>query len=312
MDSATKRARKSVFANAETYCFRCIPAAGFSHSSVKAVLRAMAELILETGSPPSPEDVVKLALGYEGARAQGFAVAAQDVVPIVYGGAVTTRTASSGVVWAEAIEVADSWVKDHIVWAYHPRGERHQVPGLLKTLLRNSRAEDYIKRISKLAFHAAASLAANSVEQLATTVAEYRTIFFEEWGAGRLINPRAAALARTLERYFGSELLAWKPPGAGSASSIILITTNAVRILQFLLDAGWHAQRAIPTAAIGYLKRRDVIQVSAGMRLDLVGAADLGINLQLGGACCGLAVEPRSELTIRAERCAKPASLDVR
>lgn len=254
----------------------------------------------ERGTPPDATDVIARALRDSAARVGGRLVAAQDVAAIVLGGAVTTITRARGTVECRRVPCKREWVSRHIVWGHDPHGDGHRVPDLLQGLLSHPQAAGFILRISRLAMQVSGGLRCGDLTRVAGAVNAYRKVFFEEWGEGRLLHPRVAELAREMGRDLGGSLLAWKPPGAGSASSLIAVTTEPARVVDHLHAAGWEAFPAALSPGLRMCERGGAIHLSAPQRIDLVGGADLGQNLGVEGRCCGLTVEPRNRATLRA------------
>jgi hypothetical protein len=50
------------------------------------------------------------------------------------------------------------------------------------------------------------------------------------------------------------------------------------------------------------IKSNGEVRFTAGHRIDFIGAADLGQNVEIGleGCCCSCAIEPRTEIVLAA------------
>ncbi len=157
-------------------------------------------------------------------------------------------------------------------------------------------------RISALALQASDAVLRGDLGRLALAVRRYVTIF-DAWTQGRLINDEVGRIAAGLGAALGHDLLAWKPPGAGSSSSIIaLVRDGAARAaLGYLEEQGWVAMPAILADGLqGEMNGPSVARFVAPYRIDLIGAADLGQDrrLRVNGICIAAAIEPLSELTM--------------
>jgi hypothetical protein len=287
----------------ETYIMHGAPGFGISDSSTRGVLEAAGRHCRERGLPLDPEAIIASALELERALAHGRAVAADDVVPIVRGGATEVHTLASGAVRHEPIACDEGWVAEHLLFTYDPGGRRHRVPGSLEALFTHPHAGAYVTELSGLALRASDALGRCNAVTLADTMRCYVTLF-DTWSGGRLTHEAARQMAGRLEAELGRGLLAWKQPGAGAASSLVVLLADGVMhaARTLLARAGWVALPALVTGALDARADRPggPIRITAGHRIDLVGAADLGQDPSIGvdGVCCSIAINPRCELTL--------------
>lgn len=290
-----------VCSNRELFDPRSIPAMGYSFSAMKAVLRAAIDEYFVAHGKPDLAAVARRALHLERIAADGLPVAANDVTPIVFGGALAVHTsAESRQVSHVRIECDPDWWGSFLVWAYRPSGVSHHVPGLLRRLVEHGAAADYVAQISDIARTMIDAAKLHDIEAVASHVNEYRQLFFEGWGQGELIHPDTRCVAERLNSTFGSDFLGWKPPGAGAASSIVCLVRNPIAVCEFLRTVGWVAEVASLTCGLRMkpASQGNGVQFSCGGRIDLVGAADLGMCFGADGVCVSLAVGPRSRLLV--------------
>jgi galactokinase/mevalonate kinase-like predicted kinase len=290
----------------ETYRWCGLHGLGVSASSNRSLLEAAGQFYLAHGLPPILDQVVARALQSERALAGGHAIAAQDVAAIAYGGAQEIHTSASGAVGHRRIACNAEWLRDHVIFAYNPSGQRHDAPGLLEALFAHPQARGYVARISALALEASDALQRCDLGRLARAIRPYVTTF-SAWAGGRLVNDETAritaGLGDALDRN-GRGLLAWKFLGAGAASSLIALVGDGSHqaASDHLEGEGWVV---VPVRLAGGLDWQESgpgeVRFVAGHRIDLVGAADLGQDRAIGvdGVCVALAIEPLSELTIR-------------
>lgn len=273
---------------------------GLSLSSSHLVL-IVAALLRFLPDDPALAAVIALATQIEAALAHGFKVGIQDVVSIAVGGAVETHTTASGGISFRRVAAPDPhWITRHAFIAFDPGGRRHAVPELLPLLLRHPDIRLHFERICQLALQASEAYRRGDVFSLGSAVSEYVRLF-EAISGGVFVNPAVRHLAGRLEKALGHRLVAWKPPGAGDASSIAaLVVDEAARdkALQVCRAAGWAAAPVIPTGGLLHEAYGSGCVYTAGLRIDWVGLADLGSNCIAEGVCFGTAIEPRNELVI--------------
>lgn len=287
---------------------------GISSSSNFAVLYEASQLYLQNGPPLAPEEVARAALRFERRWEANMAVAADDVYPITYGGVRKVITGPNtrknggivdGQVTTEAVDHDPRWIAEHVVVAFDPRGTRHKVQIVLADLFEDKAAAvRYVKQFSGYADKACAAIKNRDCVGLAAAVNAYRD-GFNEWTKGKHIG-NVEAEARQLK---GLRVLGWKPPGAGASRSLIVITPDAeasAAVIQFFQNMEWWASPAYVTSGIcgEFIKANGDIRITAGHRLDFVGAADLGQDIRIGapGRCCSCAIEPRTEMLLSATR----------
>lgn len=97
----------------------------------------------------------------------------------------------------------------------------------------------------------------------------------------------------------------WKPSGGGASESMITITENDTMrnvVMPFFKQRDWVALPAHVTSGIcgEFITNNGDVRITAGHRLDFVGAADLGQDIAIGhaGCCCSCAIEPRTEIVL--------------
>jgi galactokinase/mevalonate kinase-like predicted kinase len=284
---------------------------GISSSSNFAVLYEAGQLFLRNGAPLSLEAVARAALRFERRLAFGGAVAADDVYPITYGGMLKVKTQPNtkvrgviedGSVSVEPIAHDPRWIADHVVVAVNPHGERHDVPNLLAKLFHHPSARDIVKKISGLAEKACDAIVAQDCKKLAKAVTAYREIF-DLW-TGNEYTKNVSAIAEGLPQ----PALAWKPPGGGASQSLIVITEKGATktVIEYFRRIKWWAIPAYVTGGLcgEFVKTGGDVRITAGHRLDFVGAADLGQDCAIGtpGICCSCAIEPRTEIVLTEHR----------
>jgi hypothetical protein len=281
--------------------FRGAPGFGFSKSSARFTLDAAIEYFLRTGRVPGPLDHVEIissALWKEQQRA-GRLVGGQDVCTIVTGRVCRTLTYASGAVVGEPVSHDPEFIRSHVLLAIDPHGERHDIPTALAKLFGHPQRREFVKRISDLAELAAASCAASELVGLARAMNRYR-VLKDQWSGHRFVRREVRQMAHALARSLGrGGLLAWKPPGGGSASSLILLVGEAHgdKAIRFLTSQGWIAERAVVSEGLRVAPDGDVVRFSCPHRADMVGAADLSRDpsIATAGVCLSIAVEPRDE-----------------
>jgi hypothetical protein len=289
---------------------------GISSSSNFAVLYEAAQSYLRHGPPLSPRSIAEAALRFERRWALGAAVAADDVFPITYGGLVKVYTEPNrledhtfieGKVRTEQVSHDPGWVAEHVVVAFDPHGERHDVPNLLRGLCDHPRAKSYIPLLSGLADQAAQAIGGEEIDGLAAAINDYKAMI-DEWMKGRYLS-HIAEMAAALTRALPDKVAAWKPPGAGASKSVIVIVRGKAardQVIGFFDKNGWTAVPAYVTTGVcgEFLTAGGSVRLTAGHRIDFVGGADLGqdVAIGVGGICCSCAIEPRSEFVISTTR----------
>jgi hypothetical protein len=295
-----------------TYRSLGVHGVGISASSNFAVLYEASQLYLYNGPPLSSREVARAALRFERHMAHSNAIAADDVYPIVYGGLVRVVTRPNtkvddevvdGDVLVEPVSHEPRWIADHVVVAFDPAGERHRAPLLLGRLFEHPDAVRFVERLSALADRAGRAIGAEDLTDLAALVHDYNGLL-NEWSAGAF-TANVERVARRLEGQLGKQVLAWKPPGGGATLSLMVVAADRVArdaVLAFFEAEGWWATPALITGGVygEFLKSKGKVRLTAGHRLDFVGAADLGQDLHIGkeGCCCSCAIEPRAEILV--------------
>lgn len=270
---------------------------GLSWSSRRAVTQAQ---VVESGEPfhgnrdSELERVMSIALAMESERAGFRLVALQDVGTIVHGGICRVATyAGNRTPIVNSLPHGAEALSGKIVVGFRPNAKRHNIANLLESLLRHPRASQHVARISELVPDACDALA-DSLSELGPLMAEYRSIV-SAWHSSYVL-PEVRDVAESLSRRLGSSLLCWKTPGGGAASAILLITSEAQRAINGLKEHGWEAFAPSITAGVAAKTNGSQIVVTAPLRVDLVGFADLGANTEIGqdGECLAVAITPRS------------------
>lgn len=277
---------------------------GLAQSSQMLILNAaLASFWLHEGRV-NLRFVLESALGQERILAHGRRIAAQDVVTELVGGAVLVDTLpgrGAEVSW-RGVQCDREAVAKHMVFAHRREGSRHRAGDLLQVLFAHPMAREYVRELSQCAEAAAKALAKGAFADLARVVTVGRG-HFDQWSDGAFTNGLRTIGDRLDARFKGR--IGWKPAGAGACLSIIVIVEpSAVRddVLAFLAEDGWTAEPVRVTEGLNVQVEgaEGMIRISAPLRVDLVGAADLGLDEGIGcsGVCCALAVEPRRELTL--------------
>lgn len=283
---------------------------GLSSSSNYAVLFEAMQSYFRNGLPIDREAVARAALRFERRNRQSGAVAANDVYPIAHGGVVEVQTEPNrsgglseqdGRVSVRRIACDRNWVADHVLLAFNPVGQRHNVPGLLARLFGHARAAEIVGTISGLASDACGALERCDFDSLAQAVRLYRETF-DGWMNGAYLNAVRGVAEQMIQRLSIPEL-EYKPPGAGSTESLIILVPDraaGARVSSFLAERHWWVQPAIVTDGVcsELLAGERGVRITAGHRIDFVGAADLGQDSRIGvaGRCCACAISPRTEI----------------
>lgn len=286
---------------------------GFSSSSNLEVLFAACRLLILGPHCVARQDVARAALASERHLAGGARIAANDVFPIVFGGVGVTQTwpitradgGGSGR-WPANRDTRFTRVRynpgamaQHIVVAVARDGLRHYVPGLLGGVFSDPGAAAFVRRVSALTDRGVEAIRQNNFRHLAQAVNEYRDRF-DELTHGSFTAP-VARDAQRLVRRFGKTSFGWKAAGAGACRSLILVSDDpekAAAVARFLEGSDWKAGPLKVTRGLLLQRMRAGLHVafSAGHRVDLIGAADLGQDPRIGvpGRCLACAVEPRT------------------
>lgn len=304
--------------NIPKFSLRCtvndIHGIGVSSSSTFAIIYAASQIYLKTkAQPPSRADIARLALMFERASSSQHAIAAQDVYPITYGGAVKTITEPDtvcdgrivqGKISVESIPCDAKWVENHFLLAANFNAEKHDAPGLLSSLYNDHLAADYVASITDLADTACDAIIKKDIVLLAMTIEKYKTEF-DKWTGGKYL-AKVKQDIDMLSAKHSSDILAWKPPGAGGSKSVIVIAPTQVsrnRLIKCFNELGWWASPVKITGGVSVHDSEEAqsFQVSAGHRVDIVGAADLGQDISIGqkGHCCGFAIKPRVKIIVK-------------
>lgn len=294
-----------------TYRSLSVHGMGISASSNFAVLYEASQLYLRSGAPVPREEVAKAALLFERRWASKLAVAADDVYPITYGGMLKVITeVAPPIVKTEQVPFDPCWIADHVVVAFDPHGKRHEAEKFLERLVNHPQAQDYVREFSAYAATACEAITPGreNLDSLAEVVNKYRESFdkwtFDESKMRSDFTHNVRGVAEHLMSLF--HIRAWKPPGAGASKSLMLITTGRAvtdAVVTYLTGKGWWASPAIATTGIcGEFVRSDgKIRITAGHRIDFIGAADLGQDQRIAtpGMCCSCAIEPRTMIVFR-------------
>ncbi len=247
------------------------------------------------------ERIMADALAREKAAA-GYAIAAQDVGSIAYGGVCRVAIRGCGVE-VQTLDHDVHWISSHTVIALDPAGSPHKASVLLRDLIADPRAGRFVRCLSRTAERAAAAIRARDVASLGDAVNRSRHLF-NEWASGRYVTPEVAHIAGLLQKEFGRSVYGYKPPGAGAASVLMAMTDDVGGVIAFLNSVGWYAWAARVTRGLDCqpCAGHKLIRMTAGHRIDFVGAADLGIALPVeeAGVCVSCCVEPRNALTFEA------------
>jgi hypothetical protein len=244
-----------------------------------------------------------MALSDERRSAGGRAIAADDVIPIVRGGAVQVYTFADGSFNHEPIDVDLAFIRRHLIFAYDPSGQRHNVPNLLESLFTHPKAGDFVTHISSVALEASQALRDSNIHLLANAVRKYVDLF-QGWTRKRMVHAPVQEIANHLQNELGSGFLGWKPPGAGGASSLLaLVEADAAKMALDRLDKfGWEAMPVNVSPGVHWqvLRGGRQFRFTAPHRADLVGGGDLGQDREIGvdGICCSIAIEPRCTLSL--------------
>lgn len=273
---------------------------GVSASSNESVLRTLSRYCLVNGGPPAPEKLAKEALKLERRLADGRAIAANDVYPIVFGGIQMIHTYSVRVM-PEPIRGVEEWLGQHLTVAFQPNGSRHDAAKMLKKLVQNRQlACYYIRKFSQFAAMVAVALKTSDLVNLAWAMTQYRELF-DKW-TQYAYTSETQGIMQKLQAALPSKVMSWKPPGAGACGSLIILSPNKEArdlVIQFLRNEGWCASPAVVTGgASTEILPHNKVRITAGYRLDLIGAADLGQDstIRQCGCCIGVAIEPRAEM----------------
>jgi hypothetical protein len=276
--------------------------AGFALSSLRTALAVAERLCREERRLfLSAELVAQRALEDERAES-GLPIAGQDVATIVHGGVCEIFTGADGRINVCPIEHNPLWIARHTIVALDPNGERHSAPTLLRGLLTHPLAKEFVRRISATGTQAAQAIRSQDVAALADAVNRYRGLF-NEWARGRYVTPTVQAVAEQLQGLLGDRQLGWKPPGAGGASALLVVADDAGKVLEFFDSLGWYAWPAQVTHGLECdgSAAPEAVRISAGLRIDYIGAADLGSAKEINepGICVAFAIQPRIEKIFR-------------
>lgn len=269
---------------------------GLSYSSCHAVFRAAGEI--HAGDIlPSFASVAQRAVEIERRANAGRCVATQDVLAIVHGGMVAVHTAADGGFGVARVSCSPTFVSEHVLLAVNPAGVSHDVPTLLADLFQHPRRRKFVAEFSRDACAASAAVQGDDPILLADAVNRYRH-GLDAWSGGVFCDP-----IRKLMDEFENEsvgLLGWKPPGAGGAESVALIVDGSRESYavadRFFRERGWLIGAVEMTEGLAIsVHANGAAKFSAGLRLDLVGAADLGRDPAIAedGLCLALAIAPR-------------------
>jgi len=275
---------------------------GFSASSNETVLRVALRFYLVNGRIPTPEELAKEALKFERRMANGRAVAANEVYPIVFGGIQLLHSYLVRVM-PEPVLGAEEWLGQYLCMAFNPNGGRQIAKAVPEKLFQNQKAgRCYVREISRFAEASGSALKRHDLLNLGHGMNEFRRTF-DQWTDG-VYTSRTKAMIRKLEKAVPSGIIAWKPPGAGGCESLTILSPNQEArdaVIQHLRKLGWWAAPVSVTGGFSMeISPRNAVRVTAGYRLDLIGAADLGqdATIRQSGCCLSLAIEPRAEMIL--------------
>jgi galactokinase/mevalonate kinase-like predicted kinase len=269
---------------------------GLSHSSREHLLDEAEWWHRTYARPIAIGDVAQRALARE-RNDSSIAIAAQDVYSIAYGGVVGIATRADGGITVDPIQYDRNWIAEYVAIGVKLDGERHDSPTLLRDLVDHPQARRYVRYITLEAALAADAIRHADPFALAAAVNEYRR-WFDEWSGHRYVSPVVTNLAQSMERTLGKDaVLGWKLPGAGGCSSIMVITADIDAVARQLESAAWLFMPALVTGGLRceQLAEEGLVRISAGYRIDFVGAADLGQDPRIGedGLCVSAAIKPR-------------------
>jgi hypothetical protein len=297
---------------------------GISSSSNFAVLYEGMQYFFRNGLPIDKTVVAQAALRFERRDRHAGAVAANDVYPIAWGGVVKVLTEPNGQaeeegeVRVQAVECDPDWIADHVLVAFNPRGKRHDAPDLLARLFGDPQAGRFVGDISALADEACSALQRSDFASLASCVARYRVLFNTWTGGAYLAN--VGKVAEQMQQRLNIPSLEWKPPGAGGTESLIVLLPDREagdRVIEYFVGHDWWVQPALVTDGVSGepIDGGRGVRITAGHRIDFVGAADLGQDgrIKVAGRCCGCAIEPRAEIlgSARVQRSPSRVVLDL-
>lgn len=278
---------------------------GLSASSVKSVLRAGIEMVLEGRDPQQHlVSLARTALRQERAGRDERGIAAQDVYSIVYGGVSLMRFSGREDVSVQAVRADEEWLAHHLLIAWKPDAEPHNAPIHLEELLKHAQRLKFVRQLTEQAELAATAVTMRDLSGLAKTITRAREILQVEWSQGKGITQEVQNLITWLQNEPRSGLLAWKLPGAGNSASVLLLTRNLNKAKLLVENRGWVTIPVNTTRGIEADTRDGRKLVMAGSRVDLVGGADLIHDQQAfpgtqeTGACCSIAIRPRSWLEV--------------
>jgi galactokinase/mevalonate kinase-like predicted kinase len=302
MPGKTDRSGSFWMHSEEKYTHIGVPGGGIGDSSVCHALHAAATLC-QKRQKLDRQVIAAMALADERKDAGGRFLAADDVLPIVFGGAGEVFTYVDGSYTHNPVELDPEYIHEHFIFAFNPTGQRHDVAQLLQSLYSHPRAGDFVRSISDLALEASHA-AQNKQSELLVNAMQNYVDQFQEWTGDRMILPIVKEIADRLRAELGSGFWGWKPPGGGAAESLLAaVETGAARLtIQRLHQWGWKAMRVNTSPGFYYIVSRGGrrIRLSAPHRIDVVGGADLGQDPEIGvdGVCFSIAIEPRCTLDL--------------
>jgi galactokinase/mevalonate kinase-like predicted kinase len=276
---------------------------GTASSSSAFLAFSGAELWLEHGRSPDLDAVVARALLYERARANGRFVGAQDVAIEAHGGVGLVHTSASGSIRTERIPCDVTQISRQLLFAHDPVGQRHHAPELLEHLFGHRQAREFVRALSDQATQAGEALRGGDFPRFGHAMTRAGAIF-DEWSGGLAISPAARQAICLLKEGLGPRFLGAKAPGAGHASSLMVLVDDgaAPAAREALRATGWTVEPVVVTGGLQFrqVRRGGLVRISAGQRLDAVGASDLGgdSSIREDGVCCGIAIEPRCVATL--------------
>ncbi len=284
---------------------------GLSGSSNLSVLLAASRVVLSSYPKIQLGKVARLAHEEETILANGQTIAAQDVYPITFGGAQIIKTwpdflngrgRKIGNVIREPFSINENLLENHFFITYKEKGKKHNASLLLKNLGEHPRRKKIVAEISAIALNAKSALLAMDLAEIGKCFDRYRRVF-DTWSNGKYTSNLDSIIDKA-RRKLGTNLISWKPPGAGGCDSLALIfrdleTKNEA--IKYFKKCGWNVLPIKITGGVNVIKKRKHFVISAGYRFDFVGAADLGQDLRIGqlGLCCSCAIEPRAELNLK-------------
>jgi hypothetical protein len=189
-------------------------------------------------------------------------------------------------------------IEKYAIFATHKQPDRHNAPNKLKYLLSHPKAKEYIQKFSQLSKSSVESISKKDIYGLIYSIREYN-ILYEEWiGSGRYSDKSLKCLEK-FKDIFSEKDFAINPVGAGFADSFLLISNNtelSIEMAKFIDNDSWCVRYLKPSSGLNIEVFDNYIEATVPLRVDLIGAADLGEDpmVNAAGACLSVAVEPKN------------------